>query len=66
MGRRKAAACVVKLSCGASYQGSTPNVCSKEFLQEKFNEAVLGAHPTTLYANTTVYQVDRIKSLFEE
>jgi len=66
MGRRKAA-CVVQLPSGASYEGrSSSNVCDKELLQQKFDQAVQETRPTTFYAETTVYHVDRIKRLFEE
>jgi len=56
MGRRKYGWTIFR-----SFQGNTPD-------EERFNEAVLGAHgsSTTLYAETTVYQVDCINGVFEE
>jgi hypothetical protein len=64
MGRRKAP-CVVQLKSGGFYERrSSTNLCPREFFQNKFDEAVLETRPTTLYADTTIYHVNRIKGLF--
>lgn len=66
MGRRKTS-CVVQLPSGDSYEGrSSTNLCTREFLQQKLDKAVLEPRPTTLYADTTIFHVDRIKGLFTE
>ena len=66
MGRRKTLN-VVQLQSGGSYQGrSSNNLCTREFLENKYDEAVSEIRPTTLYADTTAYHVGRIKRLFEE
>jgi hypothetical protein len=66
MGRRKTA-CVVQLPSEDSYESrSSTNLCSREFLQQKFNQAALERRPTTLYEGTTLYHIDRIKGLFTE
>ena len=66
MGRRKTLH-VVELQSGVSYHERTSNnLCTREFLEKKYDEAVSEVRPSTLYADTTTYHVDRIKSLFEE
>jgi hypothetical protein len=66
MGRRKTFSEVPLLS-GGSYQGRSSNgICTREFLEKKYKEALSAVRPTTLYAETTIYHVDRITRLFEE
>jgi len=66
MGRRKTFG-EAQLQSGGFYQGrSSNNLCTREFLEKKFDKAVSEIRPTTLYADTTTYHVDRIKRLFEE
>jgi len=57
----------VNLRSGDSYSGRTVNnVCTKEFLENKYDEALSETRPTTLYAENTIYYVERIQRLFEE
>jgi hypothetical protein len=66
MGRRKAL-CTVPLQSGGSYDGwSSTDLCSRDFLQQKYDQALSDPRPTTLYADTTTYHVKRIESLFTE
>jgi hypothetical protein len=65
-GRRKILN-VVHLQSGGSYQGrSSNNPYTREFLKKKYDEVVSKIPPTTFYADTTTYHVDRIKRLFKE
>jgi hypothetical protein len=66
MGRRKTFA-TVQLESGGSYQGrSSDNLCTREFLEKKQDEAVSEIRPTTLYEDTTTYHINRIERLFKE
>lgn len=66
IGRQKAR-CVILLQSEGSYEGwSSANVCTREFLQQKYDQAVSQPHLTKLYADTTIYHVNRIKDLFLE
>lgn len=66
MGRRKKLV-VVNLRSGDSYSGrTTSNLCTREFLESKYDEALSETRPTTLYADNTIYHVERIQRLFEE
>jgi hypothetical protein len=58
---------LVNLRSGDAYTGRTAsNVCTQEFLEDKYDEALLESRPTTLYADKTIYHVERIQRLFEE
>jgi hypothetical protein len=66
MGRRKIPQ-VVNLDSGESYLGrSAANVCSRDFLEGKYQEALSAVRPVTLYADSTLHHVNRIRALFEE
>jgi hypothetical protein len=66
MGRRKALR-TIQLQSGGSYKGrSSTDLCSREFLQQKYDQAISAPHPTTLYADSTMYHVNRIENLFTE
>ena len=66
MGRRKMPH-VVKLDSGESYLGrSSANLCPQDFLDGKYQEALAAVRPVTLYADSTLHHVDRIRGLFEE
>lgn len=66
MGRRKALR-VVQLQSGGSYEErSSNNLCTQEFLQKKYDEALSETRPTTLYADSTTYHLERIERLFKE
>ncbi|KAK4934372.1 hypothetical protein LTR10_024348 [Elasticomyces elasticus] len=66
MPRRKKST-VVNLRSGESYSGRTAsNVCPRDLLEQKYDEALSETRPTTLYAENTVYHVERIQRLFEE
>lgn len=66
MGRRKIPH-VVKLNSGESYLGrSSANLCPRDFLEGKYQEALGAIRPVTLYADSTLHHVDRIRALFEE
>ena len=57
----------VNLSSGVSYSShSISHVCTREFLDHKYHEALSETRPTTLYAENTIYHVERIQRLFEE
>jgi hypothetical protein len=57
----------VGLSSGGSYSSHTVNqVCTREFLDHKYHEALSETRPTTLYAEKTIYHVERIQRLFKE
>ena len=66
MGRRKALR-TIQLQSGGSYKGrSSIDLCTREFLQQKYDQAITAPRPTTLYADTTMYHVNRIENLFTE
>ncbi|KIV81298.1 hypothetical protein PV11_03493 [Exophiala sideris] len=66
MPRRKKST-VVNLRSGESYSGRTAsNVCPRDLLEQKYDEALSETRPTTLYAENTIYHVERIQRLFKE
>jgi hypothetical protein len=66
MGRRKTFK-TVHLPSGASCQGlSSTDLCTREFLEEKYNQAASEIRPATFYEDTTTYHINRIKRLFKE
>jgi hypothetical protein len=66
MPRRKKST-VVNLRSGELYSGRTANnVCPRDLLEQKYNEALSETRPTTLYAENTIYHVERNLRLFEE
>jgi hypothetical protein len=66
MGRRKIFN-TVHLPSGASCQGrSSNNLCTREFLEKKYDDAVSEIRFTISYADIISYHIDRVKRLFEE
>jgi hypothetical protein len=58
---------VINIGPGDSYPGRTAsNVCPRDLLAQKYYEALSETRPTTLYAENTIYHVERIQRLFEE
>ncbi|KAJ9607050.1 hypothetical protein H2200_008122 [Cladophialophora chaetospira] len=57
----------VHLPSGDTYAGHTDqHVCTRRYLEDKYDEALSQTRPTTLYAEKTIYHVERIQRLFEE
>ena len=48
-----------------AHQSST-NLYTWEFLQQKYDQAIMAPRPTTLYVDTTIYYVNQIENLFME
>ncbi|QKX63180.1 uncharacterized protein TRUGW13939_10349 [Talaromyces rugulosus] len=66
MGRRKAL-CTIPLQSGGSYESlSSIDICTKDFLQQKYDQSLSEPHQTTLYADTTIGHINRIETLFTE
>ena len=66
MPRRKRTT-TVQLPSGDTYAGHTDqHVCTRRFLEDKYDEALSQNRPTTLYAEKTIYHVERLQRLFEE
>jgi hypothetical protein len=66
MGRRKILE-TVTLQSGGSYTGwSASGVCSRELLQQKYDQALTETHATTLYAETTECHIKRMEKLWTE
>ncbi|KAJ9601853.1 hypothetical protein H2200_013662 [Cladophialophora chaetospira] len=66
MPRRKKTT-TVHLPSGDHYAGHTDqDVCTRRFLEDKYDEALSQNRPTTLYADKIVYHVERLQRLFEE
>jgi hypothetical protein len=66
MGRRKVLG-TVTLQSGGSYTGwSDAGVCSLEFLQQKYDQALTETRATTLYADTTKCHIERMEKLWTE
>lgn len=58
---------IVKLDSSELYLGrSSTNLYPRDFLESKYEEAIAAVRPVTLYADSTLYHVDRIRALFEE
>ncbi|KAJ9601862.1 hypothetical protein H2200_013635 [Cladophialophora chaetospira] len=65
MGRRKTLQ-TLQLASGVAFLGeSSDNLCTQERLNDIYNQALSQVRPTTLYAVSTEYQIDRIKGHFE-
>jgi hypothetical protein len=66
MGRRKILE-TVTLQSGGSYTGwSASGVCSREVLQQKFDQALTETRATTLYAETTECHIKRMEKFWTE
>ena len=66
MPRRKRTT-TVHLPSGDTYAGHTDqHVCTRRYLEDKYEEALSQTRPTTLYAEKTIYHVERLQRLFEE
>ncbi|QGA17395.1 hypothetical protein EYB26_005066 [Talaromyces marneffei] len=66
MGRRKILG-TVTLQSGGSYTGwSASGVCSREVLQQKFDQALTETRATTLYAETTKCHIERMEKFWTE
>jgi hypothetical protein len=66
MGRRKVLG-TVTLQSGGSYTGwSAAGVCSREILQQKYDQALTQTRAITLYAETTECHIKRMEKLFTE
>jgi hypothetical protein len=66
MGRRKILG-TVTLQSGGSYTGwSASGVCSREVLQQKFDQALTETRATTLYAETTKCHIERLEKFWTE
>jgi hypothetical protein len=66
MGRQKTL-CTVQLQSAGTYKGwSSTDLCSRDFLQQKYDQALSELRSTTLYAETTVSHLNRIANLFTE
>lgn len=66
MGRRKIPQ-VVQLPSGDLYLGrSDQDVCTREYLEEKLQVSLSASRPATLYALSTLNQIDRLEALFKE